>query len=324
MERVSLKEKMKRSDTMKRGVALIRTGAAVMMMAMTVASCGLLDNQETPQGYVKHCMRIIDRYALYADQPEWKEKKQEVAERVDTLSGMENARNLVREALAVAGGKHSGLSEPVRDTTQYEETAPQMKMLDGGIAYVLLPAHMGVKVSDREYIHSVLDFLCAHYDASGVVVDLRDNNGGNMYPMIASVAPLLPNKTLIRFRQRKKSVPIYFENIEMVTEEKVKDIGKFESSVPVALLTDNRTASSGEATLLCFRGLENTRVFGTGTAGYASANMVFTLADGYNLIVTSGCDVARTDEVFCDDPIEPDVETETPLEDALQWIESRQ
>ena len=33
------------------------------------------------------------------------------------------------------------------------------------------------------------------------------------------------------------------------------------------------------------------------------------------------CDVARTGEVFCDDSIDPDVPTETPLEDAIHWIQ---
>ena len=40
------------------------------------------------------------------------------------------------------------------------------------------------------------------------------------------------------------------------------------------------------------------------------------------LILNIGEDVARTDEVFCDDPIAPDVVSETPLEDAIKWIES--
>jgi len=57
-------------------------------------------------------------------------------------------------------------------------------------------------------------------------------------------------------------------------------------------------------------------------AGYASANLSFPMADGYTLLITTGCDVARTGEVFCDDPIAPDVETETPLEDAVAWIQS--
>ena len=84
------------------------------------------------------------------------------------------------------------------------------------------------------------------------------------------------------------------------------------------------TASSGEATLLCFRGLDNVRTFGVPTAGYASANVPYTLTDGYRLVITTSCDKARTGEVFCDDPIEPDVETDTPLEDAVSWIATSQ
>ena len=89
---------------------------------------------------------------------------------------------------------------------------------------------------------------------------------------------------------------------------------------PAAILTDDMTGSSGEATLLYFRGLDNVLTFGTPTAGYASANIVKALADGYTLLITTSCDMARTGEIFCDDPIEPDVLTQTPLEDAVAWI----
>ena len=88
----------------------------------------------------------------------------------------------------------------------------------------------------------------------------------------------------------------------------------------VALLTDEWTASSGEAVLICFRGLENTRTFGSPTAGYCSCNQPFPLPGGSRLVLTTGEDIARTGEVFCDDPIEPDVMTETPLEKALEWL----
>lgn len=62
---------------------------------------------------------------------------------------------------------------------------------------------------------------------------------------------------------------------------------------------------------------------GRPTAGYASANQPFALPGGDQLILTTGCDVARTGEVFCDDPIAPDVVTDSPLEDALEWIGKR-
>ena len=57
--------------------------------------------------------------------------------------------------------------------------------------------------------------------------------------------------------------------------------------VPVAILTSNVTASSGEATLLSFRGLENTRTFGQPSAGYASGNLIIDMPDGAGLMVTT-------------------------------------
>ena len=40
-------------------------------------------------------------------------------------------------------------------------------------------------------------------------------------------------------------------------------------------------------------------------------------------MITTARAIARTGEVFSDDPIAPDVETETPLEDAVAWIQSQ-
>ncbi|MBR0122260.1 MAG: hypothetical protein IJM12_00235 [Bacteroidales bacterium] len=42
--------------------------------------------------------------------------------------------------------------------------------------------------------------------------------------------------------------------------------------------------------------------------------------DGSQLVLTIGEDIARTGEAFCDDPISPDVLTETPYKNALEWL----
>jgi len=291
-----------------------------LYLAMTVTACGLFDDQSTPEGYVHHCVRLLDKQALYADSPQWQEVKDSIMTASKTISSVDQAHALVSRAAAVAGGKHSRLSPPVKDTASYPEIAPEVKMLENDIAFILLPAHMGIKVSDSAYVHTVLDFLQEHQDLKGVVLDLRNNRGGNMYPMIAAVSPLLPDGIILRFKNRKRTVPISLEFVMQSEGLSADGVRKIPSSVPVAILTDDWTGSSGEATLLCFRGLENVRTFGIPTAGYASANIVETLPDGYSLLITTSCDMARTGEVFCDDPIDPDVITETPLDDALNWI----
>lgn len=292
----------------------------LLALAFSAASCTLFINQTTPKGYVRYAVALLDRDALYADRPAWKEKRAEVL--AAPVADLDEAHRLVQEAASVAGGKHSFIMAPVRDTTTYEEIAPEVSLLEDNLIYAVLPAHTGVKVSDSLYVHTIFDFLQAHLDARGVIVDLRGNTGGNMYPMIASVSPLLPDGIVLKFQSRKQTSPVWLDYVMGSCQLSAESVVKFPSSTPVAILTDDHTGSSGEATLLCFRGLDNVRTFGAPTAGYASGNMSYTLSDGYLFAITRSADVARTGEVFCEDPILPDVPTETPLADAIAWITS--
>jgi hypothetical protein len=295
----------------------------LLLLALFVSACGMFDgDQKTPEGYVRYCVKQLDRKALYADRPEWKAIKDSILAEAKSMTTMDQAHDAVIRAAAVAGGKHSTLLPPVEDTASYVEIAPEVKLLEGDILHVVLPAHSGVKVTDSLYIHSVLGFLQEHIGARGVILDLRGNSGGNMYPMIAAVSPLLPDGVVIKFKSRDRTTPItldYVMNQVGLSSEKVK---KFSGNTPIAILTDDWTGSSGEATLLCFRGLSNVRTYGIPTAGYASANITVPLVDGYKLLITMSCDMARTGEIFCDDPIQPDVNTQFPLEEAVKWIKS--
>lgn len=295
----------------------------VPLLLLFCVSCGWLDRQDTPEGYVRHAVRLLDAQALYANTPEWSACRKEVLSQAKSFTSMEQAREAVSWAASAAGGKHSALVPPVRDTASYPETIPEARVLENNVLYVLLPPHSGVLVSDSLYIHTILNFLQEHLDAKGVVLDLRGNHGGNMYPMIAAVSPLLPDGIIIRFKSRKRTSPISLGFVLSSAQLSPNSVQRFPKETPIAILTDEWTGSSGEATLLCFRGMESARSFGTPTAGYASANMPHPLADGYTLVITTASNVARTGEEFCEDPIEPDVRSEAPLQDALAWIHDR-
>ena len=47
----------------------------LLALAFSAASCTLFINQNTPKGYVRYAVSLLDRDALYADRPEWKEKR---------------------------------------------------------------------------------------------------------------------------------------------------------------------------------------------------------------------------------------------------------
>ena len=279
--------------------------------ALLAVSCG-----DSNQRYVRQGVFLMDKFGLFAEGPEWQAAKKEALQAAP--ASLEEAQDVVRAALKVAGGKHSFLykAEDVQEDATKEWEKPEVRVEDG-IAIFRLPPFSGNTDEGVKYAQAVLEGVPD--DVRGVVIDLRGNTGGNMYPMIAAVHRFLPDDDVLCFRSKKRTQQLTADYIGRVAGVQALD----PIDCPVALLTDERTASSGEATLICFRGLEKARVFGAPTAGYASANAPYPMPDGSKLVLTTSCDVARTGEEFCDDPIAPDVLTETPLEDALAWLNSR-
>lgn len=284
--------------------------SAFLAVLLIVVSC-----TDSNRQYVRKAIRIMDKQGLFAEGPDWESARAEALS-AKPLS-LEEAQEIVRTAAKVAGGKHSFLKPAgsvVSDATS-EWPAPEVALSEGGIPVIALPPFSGNHDEGIKYASTVLSAISE--DIPGVILDLRGNTGGNMYPMIAAVHRFLPNDDeMLRFHSRKRTqwIPLSYA----VQAAGVQQKSRIEC--PVAILTDDHTASSGEAVLICFQGLDYVRVFGAPTAGYASANQPFPLPGGDNLVLTTGCDVARTGEVFCDNPIMPDVMTETPLEDAIMWI----
>ncbi len=277
----------------------------------------LFSCQDSNQSYIRRAIKIMDRQGLFAEGPEWTAAKQSAL--ASEPASLEEAQDIVRSAAKIAGGKHSFLmtSSDVKEYEASEQAMPSLTIGEDGIAVVVIPRFSGTREEGIKYASVVVDSIPD--SLKGVVIDLRDNTGGNMYPMIAAVHRFLPDDNVLQFRTRKRQqwIPLSFavNGTGLQQKERIE--------CPVAILTNELTASSGEATLICFRGLDYVRVFGSPTAGYASANQTYPMQDGSELVLTVGCDVARTGEIFCDDPIQPDQTTETPLEDALEWLRGK-
>jgi len=285
----------------------------IMALALAV-SCG-----DANRTYVRKAIRIMDRDGLFAEGADWDAARQKAL--AASPASLEEAQEVIREAGNVAGGKHTflKLSDAVsEDAAATDWAMPSVTMEAGKVAVITLPPFSGNSEEGVRYASAVLDAVPD--TVPGVVIDLRDNRGGNMYPMISAVHRFLADDDVLRFRTRKGTQWIQLPFVLQGT-----GVGRLPRiECPVAILTNEWTASSGEATLLCFRGLDYVRVFGRPTAGYASANQPFLLPDGAQLVLTIGCDVARTGEVFCDNPIAPDVLTDTPLEAALDWLHGQE
>ena len=288
-----------------------------LFATLTIISCS-----SPNQTYVRDAIQQMDRKGLYAEGEAWEAmKKEALSQDPETL---EEAQEIINKAAKIAGGKHSYLmpanKAQAREKRSNEEVSPNVTMIEDGICMIHLPAFAGDDENCLRYARTVLNSIPD--TVKGVCIDLRGNHGGNMYPMIAAVHRFLPDDIFLKFKIRRRFQSIMPINKEFVAKVVGIDIEP-RINCPVAILTDEATASSGEAVLLSFRGLDNARVFGSPTAGYASANESIIFYNGSILALTVSCDIARTGEVFCDDPIVPDVETESPEEDAIAWLKEK-
>jgi hypothetical protein len=149
------------------------------------------------------------------------------------------------------------------------------------------------------------------------IVDLRSNTGGDMYPMLLAIRPLLTDGDLLGFRSvtgQMASAVLRGDTIEIGNHQQARatPLGEpIPRPAEVAVLTDGRTASSGEAVAITFRGRPNARSFGTPTAGAPTSPSYSRLSDGALLRVANLEDVDVTGRAY-DGPIVPD----TPVTEA--------
>lgn len=278
----------------------------------------------TPERYAVAVLDLAQQRGIHASTPEFAQARtaaEQAAEQADDVSDIHDELNVALEA---AGGKHSRLLSPDEMQEGLARPAAQPEVTsDGRIAIANVPAHR-VEHDSQAYADTLAQGLHNAIDdgACGVVVDLRGNSGGDMGPMVAGLSGLIPDGPAMHFVDRHTEQPVIVEGNSVKgggSAVSIDGAGKY--SVPVAVLVDEGTASSGEMTMLALRGLENSRSFGEPTAGYTTANTVIDMPDGAQVMITVAQVRDRTGHVFNDTPIHPD---ETPAGDAVdaatRWL----
>jgi carboxyl-terminal processing protease len=145
----------------------------------------------------------------------------------------------------------------------------------------------------------------------GWIIDLRGNTGGNMWPMLTGIGPVLGDGVVGSFVAADGNIPWFYqdgktgtrspaglETVSLNLEE--APALQTPSAAPVAVLVDSSTASSAEAITIAFHGRSDTRFFGSRTAGKSTAVQPFKLDDGAELYLTTAIDADRTGKQFPD------------------------
>ncbi|MBO9712905.1 S41 family peptidase [Sphingomonas sp.] len=163
---------------------------------------------------------------------------------------------------------------------------PAAELRDGRVGVVRLPGLLTVAADGPERAARYSAMLRAALERldraplCGWIIDLRANDGGNMWPMLAGLDPLLGAPPFGFFVQSGRS-PEPWGRFPGAAR-----FGLAHAAAPLAVLVGPRTGSSGEMVAIAFAGRARTRSFGIPTAGLATVNRIFPLADGALLVVT--------------------------------------
>lgn len=307
-------------------LAVVAAFAAVFHVYGPVATGATISKpiyviKPSPKKYGKDAVNIMESVALYAESPEFDAAKERALEQIRTAESYEDTYEPLNDLAKVAGGKHSSFRPP-KEGAEADDSSGGADAVSvtakGGIAIAKVPGI--AREDDGQRYANVVTKGVLDDAQCGAIVDLRGNDGGDMGPMIAGLSPLLPDGEVLWFVSRSgtSAVTVNGNSAKGGGSPLSTEGGKRE--VPVAVLVDGETASSGEATMLAFRGLDYSRSFGQPTAGYSSANNTIDMYDGATLVITVAKDKARTGEEYSEEPIIPDEETDSAEEAAMAWL----
>ncbi|HEY7395189.1 MAG TPA: S41 family peptidase [Gemmatimonadaceae bacterium] len=285
------------------------------------------------QRVLDSAITIVRANSLWRDTVTWSQVLPEVYAAAAGAQSTSEVHPAIAMLLARLGDHHSFIMKP--QATQQFQTGgtqnprPIVQASSDSIGYISVPAYSGgEKQASLAYAKDVQDSLASALPRAGCkwVVDLRRNGGGNMWPMLGGLRPFLGEVGLGSFVSAAGSAPLW--RASAVDVKPTPALAALDSAY-VAVLTGPRTASSGEAVTISFRGRPRTRSFGLPTAGLSTANQNFLLPDGSMILLTVSVEADRTGRRY-GEKIDPDEVipegapgTDVQLDRAKAWLKSQ-
>ncbi len=309
------------------------------------AFCCLVFAQETTSAvaktYLFEYLDIVQKRSINRGSIDWEEFETVLFDAAKNAQTVEETYPAIKKSLKLLEDGHSFLmtaqetdewkrpenSEEIKDTIP--GPVPYGKLIDG-VGYINLPwFHSGNERSCQLFADTLLSVIRTldKGKLKGWIVDLRGNLGGNNWPMHAGISPLYtndiigayvyPNGETKNWTVRENAV---YDNDSIIgrTSEAYTLKNK---NLPIAVLIDRSTASSGETVLVSFIGEKNAKTFGQPSWGSTTCNDLFPLSDGAQLLLTVAVYADRNGKSY-NGPIKPDVliENEQVVQEAIRWI----
>ena len=276
--------------------------------------------------YVRYALSLIEDNAFVRAELDWPTYRAAVRRQARGAVRVEDSYLALRYALGVLGDGHSHFmtaedmetlaDAPVENArTGRPLVAPKAELLEDSIGYLRLPGFAGGSHMDRVEFAEGLQDIIAELDTSAIcgwIVDLRDNSGGNLWPMLLGLGPLLGDgEAGASVRPDGERKPFWYDKGRVGLGDYVQLRVRGEpyrarrANAPAAVLTNDETASAAEIIAAAFAARPRTRSFGEATRGATTATRTFELSDGAALILAVASTSDRNGHIYSG-PIAPD------------------
>lgn len=273
----------------------------------------------------------MEENSIRKDSIDWSEIRKNSKKRIKGIKTIEQSYPIIEDIIDEIGDNHSflltkSLEKKIQEKYRFLPKV-ESKVIDGDIAYIKIPSFFGEDSLSVRFASLIQNKIKSMDDTliRGWIVDLRENSGGNMWPMYLGLAPILgegvsgyfldSNDNYVEWSHYKNAV--YEENNLMLEIPNTYVLKNPNSKT--AILIGNITASSGEAIAIAFKGKMNTSFFGEPTYGLTTGNTLFDLTDGAKLFLTTSIFVDKSKNIY-GNKIIPDFLTADAKEEAIEWL----
>ncbi|WP_454761714.1 S41 family peptidase [Caulobacter segnis] len=255
--------------------------------------------EATPTGeaktYLDHALYLLEQSHINSATADWPALRAQAYKAAAGATTPRQTHAAIRAVISRLGERHTFLRPPT--PARPSDGAPNLQgaasvaplpvgRMEGPVAVIALPRLMRDLTNPNDdgarYQAAITDFLktANNAKACGWIIDLRGHGGGDMWPGMRGLAPLLGEGPPGAFAGKSGRKPW-----AATTAEVRQSLAR--PDAPVAVLVGPRTASSGEMIAIGFVGRPLTRLFGQPTAGLTTANSSIVLSDGAVLALTS-------------------------------------
>ena len=236
----------------------------------------------------------MENNSIKRNEIEWEDFRNQVYEKAGAAQSVDETYGAIQLALTLLGDNHSFFVKP--DGNSIWGTS-NFRCIGEGFNKPTLPDNIGyiaVRISSGSDNQKMIAFAEDiqksikaedNVNVLGWIVDLRGSGGGNMWPALAGIGPILGEGTAGYFIDPNDQQTSWgYSNGASINNQTpvVQLSNPYELINPnpkVAVLLDKGIASSGEAIAISFISRDNTKSFGSPTCGLSTANSGFNLSN---------------------------------------------